>query len=54
MADEEKSALRAVLELCEQYFGKFASPVEIGQPKIMLHKFEQRVEQKRIIVEISV
>src|SRR3954468_20573637 len=51
---EEESAVICVLELCEQNFCQFTRPVKVGGMKLCLHEFEQRIEQKRVIVEISI
>ena len=54
VADEKESAVLAVFELVEQHVRERARPLEISRAKIVLHELDQRVEQKRVIVEIGV
>ena len=53
-ADEKEAGGYAVFELLEQYCGQLARPGDVGAAQLMLHEFDQRVEQKSVIVEIGV
>ena len=54
MAYKEKPAGFAIFKLFEQYIGELARPCEICEAKIVLHQFEQCIEQESIIVEVRI
>ena len=55
VAGEKEPALIAVLELRQQQVGDFTCPCDIvGTKFALLHRFDQRAEQERVVVEIGI
>ena len=52
--DLPEDQAKTVLELIEQSLGERAGERQIVRTKLTLHQFEQRIEQKRVIVEIGI
>src|SRR3990170_4197533 len=54
VAHEKESAVFAIFELGEQHLGELARPAKVCRTQVALREFDQGVEQKRVIVEVSV